>query len=192
MKLYGKNIRFCRSTQWLAALPVVMALALSLSGSAWAQDSHSQGGPGQDGQAQSNQIHLPDGIPNLADPQVGAGWQGYQVGSLNNDPDLPLLMFVNTSGNQPAAMMFGVDARNGKETFSLASDPVILVALFSDPQTVTRIYYDQGFSGNGHPSGQFAQIANPDQKSLPDLLATIAKADQHSQPTEEVNAEEAQ
>jgi len=170
MKLYRKHACSVVAVRWLTVLPIVAALALALPGL-----------------AQAGEIRLPDGIPNLTDPQVGAGWQMFQVGALDHDPDFPLVVFMNVTGNQPAAMLFAVDARNGKETFSLVSDPVILVAVFADPQTVTRIYYDEGFSGDGHPSGEFTQSPNPSQESLIHLLTTIVKPEDHPQPTQEAH-----
>lgn len=121
--------------------------------------------------------NLPTDVPNFLDPGVLAGWRSYQVGNLAGNPDLPLVMFLNTAGRGPAAVMMALDARNGTDRFSLASDPAVVIALFSDPKTMTGLYYDEGFVSKGQPSGSYAKVRHPDGASLPNLLESVA----HSQ-----------
>lgn len=154
-KRIGKASRIVRR---LAGLLVVLGLALSPPAVARAQ---SQG-------------RLPDGVPDLLSPQ--SDWQSYQVGNLEGDPDFPLIMFLNNKGSAPAAVMVAIDARNGKSSWSLESDPAILIALFADSETLSGLYYDQGFTEAGHPSGQYTKVADPNVKSLPLLLKSVAEA----------------
>ncbi len=116
---------------------------------------------------------LPDGVPDLLNPRVLASWQPYLLGNLEGNPDFPLVLYVNESGSAPAAVVMAIDARNGASTWSLASDPVIVIAVFADPQTVTRLYYDQGFAKDGRASGQYGKIAQPDSATLPALLGWV-------------------
>lgn len=97
---------------------------------------------------------LPDGVPELLNPRIRASWHAYVLGNLEGDPDFPIIVYLNVPDGAPAAVMMAIDARNGTSTWSLASDPVILIAVFAGPQTLTRLYYDQGFADDGRPSGQ--------------------------------------
>jgi hypothetical protein len=71
-----------------------------------------------------------------------------------------------------------IDARNGTSRWSLASDPVIAIAVFADLQTVTRLYYDQGFAEDGRPSGQYGKITGPDPAALSALSRWAAHLQQ--------------
>jgi hypothetical protein len=116
---------------------------------------------------------LPDGVPDLSNPRVLASWQPYLLGNLKGDPDLPLVVYLNMSGSAPAAVLLAIDARNGLDSWSLASDPVIAIAVFADPQTLTRLFYDVGFAEGGQPSGQYVEIAHPDSTDLSTLLRRV-------------------
>jgi hypothetical protein len=109
---------------------------------------------------------LPDEVPDLLDPGIRARWDGYALWNLEGDPDFPVVVYLNKSGNGPAAVMMVIDARNGTSGRSLASDPIIAIALFGDSQTLTRLYYDQGFAKDGRPSGQYAKIAGANAAAL--------------------------
>ncbi len=116
---------------------------------------------------------LPDGVPNLF-AQPGE-WQTYQVGNAAGDPDFPLLMFVHQKDGQPAAVLMAVDAQNGKDRWSLASDPVIVIAILADPDTITQIYYDAGFVQKGKASGTYATADHADHDTLRELLDSLIK-----------------
>ncbi len=116
---------------------------------------------------------LPDGVPDLLDPRILASWQPYVLGNLAGDPDFPLVVYLNTAGKGPAALMMAIDARNGTSSWSLASDPAIVIAVFADPQTLTRLYYDEGFGEDGQPSGHFEKIAHPDSTALGAFLRRV-------------------
>lgn len=122
-------------------------------------------------------VHFPDGVPDLLSPETQAQWQSYQLGNVEGNPDFPILVFLNKAEEQPAAVMVAVNAQNGRDTWSLTSDPAILIALFSDPQTITRLYYDAGFAQDGQASGRYTEIANPE----PDRLAEVMSAIVHNQ-----------
>jgi hypothetical protein len=121
---------------------------------------------------------LPDGVPDLLDPRIVGSWQPYVLGNLKGDPAFPLVLYLNKSGNGPAAVMMAIDARNGTSRWSLASDPVIAIAVFADPQTVARLYYDQGFAEDGRPSGQYGKITGPDPAALSALSRWAAHLQQ--------------
>ncbi|HTU00941.1 MAG TPA: hypothetical protein VMG58_03960 [Candidatus Sulfotelmatobacter sp.] len=143
------------------ALSLALGLAVSLPGVVGAE-----GGQGR----------FPYGVPDLLNPQTQGDWQSYQVGNLEGDPDFPLVIFLNQSGGAPAAVMIAIDARNGKSSWSLDSDPAILIALFADPKTLTGLYYDEGFTEAGRPSGHYAKITDPDSGALPLLLKSVVQA----------------
>lgn len=124
--------------------------------------------------AWAGQAALPEGVPNIFDPQVRAKFQPVAVVNLRGNPDFPMLLLVNTAGEQPQAIVLGLDARNGKDTWSLASDPIILIALFSDPATILAVHVDTGFSEKGKPSGTYLVMENPGSLNLPDLFKAIA------------------
>ncbi len=115
--------------------------------------------------AWAGQPLLPSGVPNVFDPEVRARFQPVGVANLQN-----------TAGGQPQVMLLGLDARNGKDTWSLASDPIILIVLFADPETILGAYVDAGFAELGKPSGQFMTLADPTSPGLSDLLRSISLA----------------
>ncbi len=119
---------------------------------------------------------LPEGVPDLLNPDAQHEWQAYQAGNLEGNADFPLVMFVNTAGNQPAAVKMAVDAENGTDQWSLAKDPIVVIALFSDPKTITRLYADSGFTQNGKPSGNYTEVPNPSVETLTGLLQSMAQA----------------
>jgi hypothetical protein len=119
---------------------------------------------------------LPDGIPNVFDPKIRDDYQPYQVGNLEGNPDFPVVLFMAREGKAPAAVVVALDARNGKGTWSLTSDPVILIAVFSDPKTVTGVYLDSGFAQRGAASGSYTKVKDLDGDSLPKALKSVANA----------------
>ena len=153
-----------KSLPWLAwfqhrryAVGVVLASLLLVAGPVWAEGKPT----------------LPGGVPNLFDPAVRAQYQPTLVGNLLANPDLPLVMLINTTGTHPEAVVVALDARNGTDTWSLRTDPIVLIALFADPATLTDLYFDSGFLEQGTPSGSFQNVPDPLQK-LPDLLHALS------------------
>lgn len=126
--------------------------------------------------AWAGQPVLPNGVPNVFDPEVRARYQPVGMVSLRGNPDFPVLILQNTAGEQPLVMLLGLDARNGKDTWSLASDPIILIVLFADQETILGTYMDTGFAELGKPSGQFMTLGDPTSPGLFDLLRSITLA----------------
>lgn len=119
--------------------------------------------------AWAGQPALPAGVPNIFDPEVRAHFQPVAVTTLQGNADFPVLLLLNTAGEQPQAVVLALDARNGKETWSLVSDPIILIVVFADPTTIQWLYVDAGFVERGEPSGSYIALADPNSSGLPDL-----------------------
>ena len=126
--------------------------------------------------AWAGQAALPGAVPNIFDADVRAQFEPVAVLNLRGNADFPMLLLVNKAGEQPQAMAVGLDARNGKDTWSLASDPIILIVLFSDPSTISAVHVDAGFSEQGKPSGTYMAVDNPGSLTLPDVFKTIVAA----------------
>jgi len=126
--------------------------------------------------AWAGQAALPEGVPNIFDADVRAQFEPVAVLNLRGNADFPMLLLVNKAGEQPQAMAVGLDARNGKDTWSLASDPIILIVLFSDPSTISAVHVDAGFSEQGKPSGTYMAVDNPGSLTLPDVFKTLVAA----------------
>lgn len=124
----------------------------------------------------AGQPALPAGVPNVFDPEVRARFQPVGVANLRGNSDFPVLILQNTAGEQPQVMLLGLDARNGKDTWSLASDPIILIVLFADPESILGAYVDAGFAELGKPSGQFMTLADPTSPALSELLRSVTLA----------------
>ncbi|MFB3819034.1 MAG: hypothetical protein ACE147_15330 [Candidatus Methylomirabilales bacterium] len=121
-------------------------------------------------------VALPQDVPNVLDPNVQVDYQPYQVGNLEGNPDFPVILFMSRGREKPAAVVVAIDARNGRETWSITSDPIILVAVFSSPKQLSGLYLDHGFAQRGAPSGTLTPATEQDGGSLPDLLRTVAEA----------------
>lgn len=120
------------------------------------------------------QPSLPAGVPNIYDPEVQAHFQPVEVGNLRDNPDFPVVLLVNTTGEQPQALLLGLDARNERDTWSLTTDPIILIMVFSDETTIQGSYVDAGFVDVGAASGNYAAVDAESLPALPDLLKEVA------------------
>jgi hypothetical protein len=116
---------------------------------------------------------LPAGVPNIYDPAVRAHYQPVGVTNLQDNPDLPLLLLLNDTEEPPSALLLGLDARNGKDTWSLSTDPIILIVVFADTTTVQGVYVDTGFADGGKASGIYAAVDEKNVSALPDLLKAV-------------------
>ncbi len=143
-------------TGWL---PVLVGFVLLAAMPAWA-----------------GQPALPVGVPNLYDPEVRAHFQPVGVANLSQNPDLPLVLLVNLIGDEPQALLIGLDARNGKDTWSLTTDPIILIVVFADQTTIQGMYVDTGFADQGKASGSYTTVEKGDPSALPDLLKAVTAA----------------
>jgi len=142
-----------RLTGWL---PLLVGFVLLAAMPAWA-----------------GQPALPAGVPNIYDPEVRAHFGPVGAVNLRGNPDFPVLLLMNTTGTQPQALLFGVDARNGKATWSLTTDPIILIVVFSDETTIQAVYVDTGFAELGMASGNYATVDEMNSPTLPDLLRAV-------------------
>ncbi len=155
--------RWCGPTRWLASsrrtgwLPLLVGFVLLTAMPACA-----------------GQSALPTGVPNIYDPAVRAHFQPLAMTTLQEDPDLPVVLLVNTTGEQPPALLLGFDARNGKDTWSLTTDPIILIVVFADATAVQGVYVDIGFADRGKASGTYAAVDAANASALPDLLKAVA------------------
>lgn len=118
---------------------------------------------------------LPADVPNIYDPEVRAGFVPVLVANLRDNPDFPLVLMVNTTGHQPEALLLGLDARNGTDTWSLTRDPIILVVAFAD-DAIQGVYVDIGFARHGAPSGAYGTVDEANVAALPDLLDAVPAA----------------
>lgn len=98
----------------------------------------------------------------------------------NADPDFPVVFLGNLAEEFPQYVLMVVDARNGKETWSLGEDPVILYFLFSDDRTIRQVLLDRGFVERGHPSGQFL-AGGPE--AVKDFVARLEEGQRRFRPT---------
>jgi hypothetical protein len=121
---------------------------------------------------------LPEGVPDVLSPETRDAWRAFHVGNVEDDPNFPLIMFVNAAGHQPAAVLLAVNAQNGRDQWSLTSDPVILIALVADPRTITRLYYDEGFTQDGRATGQYTVLQYPEPDVVGSLLRSGISAQQ--------------
>jgi hypothetical protein len=113
---------------------------------------------------------LPVGVPDIYDAAVLAHFQPVAVANLRGNPDFPALLLVNTTGDQPSALLLGFDARNGKNTWSLSRDPLVLIVVVAGQATIQGVYVDTGFAERGKASGDYTGV---DQESLPALLELL-------------------
>ena len=114
----------------------------------------------------------PQGVPDLTDPAVLKQFVPVSLSGLNGDPDFPVLLFARRGEGVPQFLLLIVDARNGKETWSLREDAAVFYALFADPTTIHRAYLDKGFAATGAPSGEFV-AAGPE--TAEDLVARLGE-----------------
>ncbi len=116
---------------------------------------------------------LPVDVPDIYDPAIRAHFQPVAVASLRGSPNFPVILLVNTTGDQPQALLLGFDARNGKDTWSLTTDPLILIVVFSDETTIQGVYVDTGFAERGTASGDYTGVEERHLPALPELLRPI-------------------
>jgi hypothetical protein len=90
--------------------------------------------------------------------------------NLRGNPDFPAVLLADTTGDDPRLLLLGIDARNGKDTWSLTTDPIILIVVFADTTTVPGVYVDIGFADRGKASGTYAAVDEASVSALPELL----------------------
>jgi hypothetical protein len=123
--------------------------------------------------AWAGQPTLPSGVPNIFDPEVGEHFEVQAVTNLGGNPDFPMVLLMNTEEDAPQAILLAMDARNGGETWSIKSDPIILIATFTDPAKIQTLLVDIGFADQGKASGKYAAVDDQNSPVLPDLLKAV-------------------
>ena len=124
---------------------------------------------------------LPAGVPNLLDPAVRAHFQRVPVANLQGNPDFPVVLLVNTTREEPRLLLLGLDARNGTDTFSLTTDPIILVMVATRAITIRDAYVDIGFVNRGLASGTYAAVDPANAALLLELLEAVCATGKRSQ-----------
>jgi hypothetical protein len=124
---------------------------------------------------------LPAGVPNLLDPAVRAHFQRVWVANVRGNPDFPVVALVNTTGEEPRVLLLGLDARNGANTFSLATDPIILVMVVARAIPIQDAYVDIGFVNRGLASGTYAAIDPENASALLEVLEAVGATEARSQ-----------
>ena len=119
---------------------------------------------------------LPADVPNIYDPEVRTNFGPVGVVNLRGNPDFPALLLVNAIGEQPQALLLGLDARNGTDTWSLTTDPIILIVVFSGDTTIQGVYVDTGFADGGKASGNYAAVDTLNPSALRDLFKKVPAA----------------
>jgi hypothetical protein len=97
----------------------------------------------------------PPDVPDLSDPAVLNQFVPVGLSPFAGDPDFPMLLLANRERETPQLLLAILDARNGKETWSLRSDAPVFYLLLADPATIQRAFLDHGFAVRGEPSGEF-------------------------------------
>lgn len=77
------------------------------------------------------------------------------ISRFNDDPDSPLLLLAKPGEAGPQFLLLIVDARNGKDTWSLREDAAVFCLALAAPTTIQQVFLDEGFASRGKPSGQF-------------------------------------
>ncbi len=112
----------------------------------------------------------PAGIPDFTDTETLAHFTPVAQGSLWGNPDFPVLLIQGVEAPAPAFVLVVLDARNGKETWSLVEDPMILVTVGQRDRETPATYVDEGFVTQGVPSGTFVEVGGATLSDLPGLL----------------------
>lgn len=106
-------------------------------------------------------IHVPahapraTGVPDLSDPIVLNQFVPVGISPFGGDPDFPMVLLANRSEESPQFVLIILDARNGKETWSIGGDTPVFYVLFADRTTIQQAFLDHGFAVRGEPSGEF-------------------------------------
>jgi len=135
----------------VAALTLLLAAAVAGLPAAVASESAP---PEQGGTARQ----LPPAVPDFTDAETLTHFAPVAQGRLWGNPDFPVLLIRGIESVDPAYVLIVLDARNGKETWSLVEDPMILVSVAKREEESPETYVDEGFVTQGKPSGAFIQV----------------------------------
>jgi len=101
---------------------------------------------------------LPPAVPDFTDAETLTHFAPVAQGRLWDNPDFPVLLIRGIESADPVYVLIVLDARNGKETWSLVEDPMILVSVAKREEESPETYVDEGFVTQGKPSGAFIQV----------------------------------
>lgn len=123
----------------------------------------------------AGQAPLPPGVPNIFDRSVRVQFEVAAVVNLRGNPDLPVLVVRHKQADgQPQVLLLALDARNGRQTWSLATDPIVLIVAFAGPQTILGIHVDSGFLERGRASGTYTARNPSSPPALRGILREVA------------------
>lgn len=112
---------------------------------------------------------LPPAIPDFTDAETLSRFTPVAQGRLWGNPDFPVLLIRGLEPTDPAFVLIVLDARNGKDTWSLIEDPMILVTVGKRDEA-PETYVDEGFVTQGTPSGAFVEVEGATLSDLSGLL----------------------
>jgi len=113
---------------------------------------------------------LPPVIPDFTDAETLARFTPVAQGRLWGNPDFPILLVRGIEATDPLFVLIVLDARNGKTTWSLVEDPMILVTVGKREEDNPETYVDEGFVTQGTPSGAFVAVEGATLSDLTGLL----------------------
>ncbi|MGH7362279.1 MAG: hypothetical protein ACREJ7_02990 [Candidatus Methylomirabilales bacterium] len=113
---------------------------------------------------------LPPVIPDFRDAETLARFTPVAQGRLWGNPDFPILLIRGLQATDPLFVLIVLDARNGKDTWSLVEDPMILVTVGKRGEEGPETYVDEGFVTEGTPSGAFVAVEGATLSDLTGLL----------------------
>ena len=114
--------------------------------------------------------HLPPAIPDFSDAETLARFTPVAQGRLWGNPDFPILLIRGLEATDALFVLIVLDARNGKDTWSLVEDPMILVTVGKQGEEDPETYVDEGFVTEGRPSGAFVGVEGATVSDLTGLL----------------------
>ena len=104
--------------------------------------------------ARAETVRVPK-APDVVPPGGQGRFVPLSVTHLNGDADFPVLLLGKVDAGFPQFAVLVVDARNGKDTWSLRKEPVVFYLLFSGGTGDQQIFLDEGFADQGKASGAF-------------------------------------
>lgn len=113
---------------------------------------------------------LPPVIPDFRDAETLARFAPVAQGRLWGNPDFPILLIRGLQATDPLFVLIVLDARNGKDTWSLVEDPMILVTVGKRGEEDPETYVDEGFVTEGTPSRAFVAVEGATLSDLTGLL----------------------
>jgi len=114
--------------------------------------------------------HLPPAVPDFTDVETLSRFTPVAQGRLWGNPDFPILLIRGVGATDPLFVLVVLDARNGKETWSLIEDPMILVTVGKRGEEDPETYVDEGFVTHGAPSGALVEVEGATLNDLTGLL----------------------